>query len=109
MVVGGQRYSSVALPLGKRPDTHCVGGWMAPRPGLDRGENLAPARIRSPDHPGRRNLLYRLRYLGPQRSSPRSNELYNTPSERVVIDSLRNHKLKGGSRVEQHSTYSMKI
>jgi hypothetical protein len=35
MRVRGQRYFPVALPLEKRPVTHCVGGWVGPRTGLD--------------------------------------------------------------------------
>ena len=35
-VVGGKRHVPGALPLGKRPDTRCIGGWVVPRAGLDR-------------------------------------------------------------------------
>jgi hypothetical protein len=35
MWVGGQRHAPPALPPGKRPDTHCIGGWVGPRAGLD--------------------------------------------------------------------------
>ena len=28
-------YPPAALPLGKRPGTHCTGGWVGPRAGLD--------------------------------------------------------------------------
>jgi hypothetical protein len=31
----GQRHVPAALPLGKRPGTHCIGGWVGPRAGLD--------------------------------------------------------------------------
>ena len=31
MRVGGQRHAPAALPLGKRPGTHCTGGWVGPR------------------------------------------------------------------------------
>ena len=34
--VGGQRHASAALPPGERPGTHCIGGLMGPRAGLDR-------------------------------------------------------------------------
>ena len=41
--VGGQRHASTALPLGKRPGTHCIGGWVGPRAGLDgRGKSRQP-------------------------------------------------------------------
>jgi hypothetical protein len=32
--VGGQRHAPAALPPGKRPGTHCIGGWVGPRAGL---------------------------------------------------------------------------
>ena len=32
--VGGQRNASAALPQGKRPGTHFIGGWLGPRAGL---------------------------------------------------------------------------
>jgi hypothetical protein len=35
MGVGGQRHAPDALPPGKRPCAHCVGGWVGPRAGLD--------------------------------------------------------------------------
>ena len=35
MEVGGQRHAPAALPAGKRLGTHCVGGWVGPRAGLD--------------------------------------------------------------------------
>jgi hypothetical protein len=46
--VGGHHHTLATLPLGKRPGTHCTGGWTGV-------ENLSPSgpRIRSlyrPDH-----------------------------------------------------------
>jgi hypothetical protein len=35
MRVGGQRLAPAALPPGNRPGTHCTGGWVGPRAGLD--------------------------------------------------------------------------
>jgi hypothetical protein len=35
MRVSGQHYAPAALPPGKRPVTHCVGGWAGPNNGLD--------------------------------------------------------------------------
>ena len=35
MGVGGQRHALAALPLGKRPGTHCIGGSVGPGVGLD--------------------------------------------------------------------------
>jgi hypothetical protein len=34
-VVGGQRHDSAALPMGKRPGTHCTGAWVVLTAGLD--------------------------------------------------------------------------
>jgi hypothetical protein len=34
MGVGGQSHAPVALPVGKRPGTHCTEGWAGPRDGL---------------------------------------------------------------------------
>ena len=34
MGVGGQRHAPAALPW-ERPGTHCIGGWVDPRAGLD--------------------------------------------------------------------------
>ena len=33
--VGGKRQPQVALPPGKRAGTHCIGGWVGPKAGLD--------------------------------------------------------------------------
>jgi hypothetical protein len=33
--VGGQRHAPAALPPGKKPGTHFIGGWAGPRAGLD--------------------------------------------------------------------------
>ena len=34
MGMGGQHHAPTALPL-ERPDTHCTGGWVGPRAGLE--------------------------------------------------------------------------
>jgi len=34
MGVDGQRDAPVVLPPGKRPCTHCIGGWVGPSAGL---------------------------------------------------------------------------
>jgi len=48
----------------ERPGTHCVGGWVGPRAGLDRCEESRPppTGIRSPDRIFRSESLYRLEY-----------------------------------------------
>jgi hypothetical protein len=35
MGVGGQRHAPAALPPGKRPGIHCIGGRVGPRAGRD--------------------------------------------------------------------------
>jgi hypothetical protein len=35
MGVGGQRHAPAALPPGKTPGTHCTGGWVVHKAGLD--------------------------------------------------------------------------
>jgi len=44
MGVGVQRLAPTVLPPGKRPGTHCIGGWVAPGPVWTGAENLAPHR-----------------------------------------------------------------
>jgi hypothetical protein len=47
----------------ERPGTHCTGGWMGLRTGLDVCENSRPPTgIRSPDRPASSQSLYRLSY-----------------------------------------------
>ena len=38
---GGQLHAAAALPPGNRPGTHCIGGWVGPRAGLDGCKYLA--------------------------------------------------------------------
>jgi hypothetical protein len=44
MGVGGQLHNPAALPPGMRPGTHCIGGWVGPRAGLDGCEKSRPHR-----------------------------------------------------------------
>jgi hypothetical protein len=46
----------------ERPGTHCTGGWVGPKAGLDRCGKSRPTGIRSPDRPARSQSLYRLSY-----------------------------------------------
>jgi hypothetical protein len=64
--MGGQLHAPAALPPGKRPGTHCTGGWVGPGPVWTAAEILAPTGIRSQDRPARSESLYRVRYPGPQ-------------------------------------------
>jgi hypothetical protein len=60
--VGGQRQDPAALPL-ERTSTHCIGGWVGHRAGLDGcGKSRSPTGIRSPDRPARSGSLYWLSY-----------------------------------------------
>ena len=61
--MGGQRHAPAAFIPEERLGTHCTGGWVGPRPGMDRCGKSRLTGIRSPDRPARRQSLYRLRYL----------------------------------------------
>jgi hypothetical protein len=55
MGVNGQRHTPAALyPVERTPGTHCTGGWVGPRAGLDaeaRGKILCPCRGSNLDRP----------------------------------------------------------
>ena len=60
--VRGQRHAQAAPYPRERPGTHCRGGWVGLRSGLDwRGKSRPHTGIRSPDRPARSQSLYRLR------------------------------------------------
>ena len=65
MGVGGQRHTPAALPPGKRPGTHWIGGCVGPQGLWTGAENLAPTGIRAPDRPAHSKLVYWLSYPGP--------------------------------------------
>jgi hypothetical protein len=44
MGAGGQLHAPAALPPGKIPGIHCIGGWVGPRAGLDVCEKSRPHR-----------------------------------------------------------------
>jgi hypothetical protein len=46
----------------ERPSTHCTGGWVGSRTGLERCGKSRPTGIRSPDRPARSQSLYLLHY-----------------------------------------------
>jgi len=52
--VRGQRHATAAPYPRERPGTHCTGGWVGPRAGLDWCGKSRLTRIRSPDRPVRR-------------------------------------------------------
>ena len=59
-----QRHAPAAPHPRERPGTHCTGGWVGLRTGLDWCGKSRPTGIRSPDRPARRQSLYRLNYPG---------------------------------------------
>jgi hypothetical protein len=66
-LVGGER--SASRPGRFTPGTHCTGGWVEPRAGLDDVEkrkflNLPGLELRPLIRPARSQSLYRLRYPG---------------------------------------------
>ena len=61
----GQRHSRAAFTPGKDPVPIVQEAGWAPGLVWTGAENLAPTGIRSPDHPGRSESLYRLRYPRP--------------------------------------------
>ena len=50
----------------ERLGTHCIGGGVGPRAGMDGYGKSRPTGIRSSDRPDRSEPLYRLRYPGSQ-------------------------------------------
>jgi len=63
-VVRSQRHAPAALYPRERLGTHCTGGWVGPRAGLDRCGKSSPTGIRSPDRPTSSLSIYRLSYPG---------------------------------------------
>jgi hypothetical protein len=65
MGVNGQRHAPAALyPQGNGPSTHCTGGWVGPKAGLDTestGKKFLPLpgiERRSPGRPARSQTLH---------------------------------------------------
>ena len=76
--VRGQRHAPAALYPREKPGTHCTGGWVGPRAGLDRrGKSAPPTGIRSPDCPARSQSLYRLSYPAHRSKRGPSNRSHN--------------------------------
>jgi hypothetical protein len=97
MGVGGQHHAPSALyPRGKSPGTHCTGGWVGPRAGLNskaRRKILFPCRGSNPVRPVRSQTLYWLRYPGSRMSvcsEPKGLLQANyQPSEIEVLTSVK--------------------
>ena len=58
---GSASRSGRSLPRETR-GTHCMGGWVGPRAGLEKVRKISPPGTRSPDRPARSQSLYRLSY-----------------------------------------------
>jgi hypothetical protein len=63
----GSVFNATPRPLysRERPVTHCIGGWVDPRTGLDGCGKYRPHRDSNPDRPTRSESLYRLSYPRP--------------------------------------------
>jgi len=64
--VGSQRHALAALTQVKRPCTHCIGGWVVPRAGLDGCEKSRTHQDSIPGLPARSESPYGLSYPGTQ-------------------------------------------
>jgi hypothetical protein len=62
MGVGGYRHALSTLPQGKRPGTHCTGGWVGPRAGLVRCGKYCLHRNSIPGP----SILYQVAELSPR-------------------------------------------
>ena len=60
--VRGQRHAPASPYPRERPGTHCTGGWVGLRAGLEWCGKSRPTGIRSQDRSARRQSLYRLHY-----------------------------------------------
>jgi hypothetical protein len=60
--VRGQRHAPAAFYPRERPGTHCTGGWVGPRAGLDRCGKYRPHRDSIPGPFSRSQSLYRMNY-----------------------------------------------
>jgi hypothetical protein len=67
-----------------RPSTHCTGGWVSPRAGLDVAKNLDPTGILSTDCPARSQSLYRLSYPAPITEMSTSNNSWADKGGRCI-------------------------
>jgi hypothetical protein len=63
--MGGQHHAPAALPPGKRSGTHCLGGWVAPRAGVDACGKSSHRRLSIPGPSNLAVTLYFRRYPGP--------------------------------------------
>jgi hypothetical protein len=70
-----------------RPATHCTGGWVSPRAGLDVCEKSRTTGIRPPDRPARSQSLYRLSYPVPTYAPNKQTTSHTVHNTHVVPNS----------------------
>src|SRR5215469_15988896 len=72
----------------ERPGTHCIGGWVGTRDGLDGCGKSCPTGIRYPDRPALSESLDRLSYPGPLEFRYRNadNSLARPTSRCILFD-----------------------
>jgi hypothetical protein len=85
----GQRHAPDAFYPRERPGTHCTGGWVGPRAGLDRCGKSRPTEIRSPDRPARSQSLYRLSYRA-QNYNDACNFIFNVNFNLCILTARDN-------------------
>jgi hypothetical protein len=81
-----QLYAPAALYPLERPRTHCTGGWVGPRAGLDSCGKSRPHRDSIPGVSSPNQSLYRLRY-------PTHHEVRNTFSKNLGTRMLVRSKI----------------
>jgi len=79
------------FPHRERPGTHCIGGWVGRRAGLEGCWNFHPTGIRSPDRSVRSESLYRLHYPGPYNNSSSNNNNNNNNNNKWRRMSIMKH------------------
>ena len=84
MGVSGQRHALAALYPRERPCTHCTGGWVGPRAGLDGCGKSGPPCIRSPDRPVRSQSPYQLSFPAHMRSTLAGHVFIKVQSSHVT-------------------------
>ena len=72
--MSGQQHAQAALYPRERPGTHCTGGWVGPRAGLD---SCGKSRPHRDSIPARSQSLYRLSYRAHKAFCTKSNCFLN--------------------------------
>jgi hypothetical protein len=98
MRVGGQLHAPAALLPGKRPGTHCIGGWVGPRAGLDGCGKSRPHRI-----PIRTSLIFRVFDTFP------APTVYCIPFFHECQLQITQRQGEGGGAKRRYEKYSTKL